>query len=97
GGRQTLGQRPAPLPAERLELRRVERVTAVVPGAIVDRTDQRLVGAGQLEHARRDLAVLDLFAAADVVDLAGLALAQCKLDPGAVVLDVEPVADLPTV
>ena len=43
------------------------------------------------------VAVLDLLAAADVVDLAGLSRAQDELDPGAVILDVEPVAHLPPV
>ena len=41
-----------------------------------------------------DIEVLALVAAADVVGLAGLALAQDELDPGAVVLDEEPVAHL---
>ena len=46
---------------------------------------------------RDDLDVLALLAAADVVGLARRALAQHELDPGAVILDVEPVADLAAV
>ena len=47
-----------------------------------------------LEDAARDLDVRRLLAAADVVRLAGASLPQRQLDPGAVVLDEEPVAHL---
>ena len=82
------------LPAERAQLGRVERVAAVVAGAVLDVADQRLVGARQPEDVADDLDVLALVVAADVVDLARRALPQHELDPGAVVLDPEPVADL---
>src|SRR4051812_46507451 len=94
GRGEALGERPAAAPAERFELGRVERVAPIVARPVVDAPDQRLVRAGQLEDAARDLAVLDLLAAADVVDLSRLALAERQLDPGAVILDVEPVPHL---
>ena len=47
----------------------------------------------ELEDAVRDLEVLELLAA-DVVDLARLALVQDELDGGAVVVRVQPLADL---
>src|SRR5437899_8588059 len=59
--------------------------------------DQRVVGAGQLEDAGGEVPVLDLLTATDVVDPTGLALVQDELDPGAVVLNVEPIACLATV
>src|SRR2546426_8943597 len=59
--------------------------------------DERVVGARQLEDAGGEVPVLDLLAATDVVDPTGLALVQDELDPGAVVLDVEPIACLATV
>ena len=54
------------------QLRRVERVAAVVPGAVLDVADERL-GRRRCSSriALRDLEVLALLAAADVVDLAG--------------------------
>ena len=71
-----------------------ERVAAVVAGAVGDVLDQRLVGAGQLDHPLDHLDVLALVGAADVVGLAGPALHQHRVDAAAEVLDVEPVADL---
>src|SRR5664279_6644938 len=56
-----------------------------------------MIGAGQLDDSLGDLDVLDLVAAADVVDLARPPAAKHRLDAGAVVLDVEPVANLPAV
>src|SRR5206468_2775226 len=58
-------------PPEPAQLRRVDRVAAVVTRTIGDVADERLVGPGQLEDPRGQLPVLDLLAAADVVDLAG--------------------------
>ena len=66
-------------------------------GAVLDPAQERGIGAGQLDQPLRHLEVLVLVAAADVVDLAGPALAQDELDPGAVVLDVEPVPHLAAV
>jgi hypothetical protein len=64
-----------------------------VSRAILDVADQRRVGPRQLEDPVRHLEVLVVLAA-DVVDLAGLALAQHELDAGAVVLGVQPLAHL---
>jgi hypothetical protein len=41
--------------------------------SVLDMADQRVVGAGQLEDPGGEVAVLDLFAAADVVDATWLA------------------------
>src|SRR6266566_2852176 len=66
-------------------------------GSVLDMTDQRVVGARQLEDACGEIAVLDLLATADVVDASWHPFAQDQLDPGAVVLNVEPIACLATV
>ena len=60
--------------------------------AVADRLDQRLRLTGELEDAIRDLAVLALVAAADVVDLGILAVLDQEIDRGAVVVDEESVA-----
>ena len=65
-------------------------------GPVVDVADQLRAGAGQLEDPAGDLDVLVLLAA-DVVDLAGRAVAEDELDRGAVVVDVEPLAALAAV
>src|SRR5262249_54609891 len=84
-------------PAERTELRGVQRVAAVVARTVLDVTDERAVGAEMLEHEVRQLDVLVLFVGGDVVHLAGLALTQDELDPGAVIVGMQPVAYLATV
>src|ERR1044072_9217321 len=98
GPLQPLGEVDLRLPAELVaELLGGERVAAVVARAVGDVLDQRLVGAGQLDHPPDDLDVLALVGAADVVGLAGPAVHQHRVDPAAEVLDEEPVADLPPV
>ena len=78
-------------PAERAQLRRVDRVAAVVAGAVGDVADEVGRRAGQVEDPPHDVHVLALLPA-DVVDLAGRALAQHELDRSAVVVDVQPLA-----
>ncbi len=56
--------------------------------------DQRRIAAGELQDAVRDVEVGHLIAAAHVVDLAGDAVFHGRPDARAVVLDVDPVADL---
>src|SRR6185503_1319257 len=92
-GQPALAEGVARRPAERAQLPVVERVTAVVSRAILDVADQRRVGPRQLEDPVGHLEVLVVLAA-DVVDLAGRALAQHELDAGAVVLGVQPLAHL---
>ena len=75
-------------------LRGVDRVAAVVAEPVLDVVDHRLVVAEELEDRVGELAVGDLVAGADVVDLADRALAQHEVDAGAVVLDEAPVADV---
>ena len=66
------------------------------PGRSCDVPDEVGARAGQVEDPADDVHVLALLPA-DVVDLACLALAQRELDPGAVILDVQPLAPLPAV
>src|SRR3990170_6847272 len=73
---ETVLEAPLRPPAERAPPRRVEGVAAVVTGPIGHVADEPRVGARQLEDAARDLDVLELVAAADVVDLARDAFAQ---------------------
>src|SRR5207247_1727739 len=92
GRRERVGEPMARRPAELADLLRVERIAPVVAGPILHGLDQALGLAGELEDLAREHDVLDLVAAADVVDLALAALAQHQVDGGAVVQDVEPVA-----
>src|SRR5206468_12893814 len=96
GLREAFLEAPLGLPAELAQLRGVERVAAIVPGAILDVADQRGVGARELEDALGDVQVLALLAA-DVVDLARRSLLEHQLDGGAVVACVEPLAPLAAV
>ena len=83
------------LPAElRVDLRRVDGVTAVVALAVGDVLDEVFGLAELLEDGLDDVDVGALIVAADVVDLADAALLQDQVDGMAVVLDVEPVADV---
>ena len=67
---EAVGQLLLRLPAERAQLRRVERVPPVVPRTVLDVADEPRIGAGQLDDPADELEVLALLAA-DVVDLAG--------------------------
>ena len=68
-----------------------------MPEPVVDVAQQCGVGSRQLEDSCRHLSVLALVVRTDVVDAARRAFAKHELDRGAVVLHVEPVADLPPV
>src|SRR5213075_2613470 len=69
--------------AEVLELLGGDGVAAVVALSIGDRLDERLRLAGELEDLPRDLAVLALVAAADVVRLAVRSVLDQEIDRGA--------------
>jgi hypothetical protein len=84
-------RRPAQLGAD---LGRVDRVAAIVARAILHVLDQRLGLSGELEDPLHDLDVLPLGVATDVVDVAGLALLERDEQRRAVILDVEPVANV---
>src|SRR3954452_10144398 len=62
------------LPAERFEARRGQRVAAVVPGAVLDVFDQRLVAVGERQDPPDHLDVGQLVGTASVVDVARLPL-----------------------
>ena len=83
------------LPAElRVDLRRVDGIAAVVALAVGDVLDEVFGLAELLEDGLDYVDVGALIMAADVVDLADAALLQDQVDGMAVVLDVEPVADV---
>src|ERR1041385_1567333 len=97
GAAECLAEVSVALEAAALELGRVERIAAVVALAVGHAFDQRLRLAEELEDPGRDLAVLALVAAADVVRLAVLAALDEEVDGGAVVLDEQPVAHVAAV
>ena len=83
------------LPAKfRVDLRRVDGVAAVVALAVGDVLDEVFGLAELLEDGLDDVDVGALIVATDVVDLADAALLQDQVDGMAVVLDIEPVADV---
>src|SRR5439155_4767662 len=85
------------LPAECTDLASVQGVAAVVSRAVCHVADERGVRSQVLDDEARQLDVLALLIRPDVVDTAGLSLAQDKLDRGAVVIDVQPVTHLTAV
>src|SRR5579864_864897 len=84
-------------PAEPPQLGRIERVAPVVPGPIGDRADEGRRAPGQLEDAMGEVDVAHLVAAADVVDLAEAAAFDDEVDRAAVVVDMEPIANVQAV
>src|ERR1019366_8284684 len=95
--REAAGELHARGPAERVELLCREGIPAVVAGAIDDAPNQALVASGEPENTLGDLEVRGLVAAADVVALPGGPVLEHGKDPGAVVLDMDPVTDLLTI
>src|SRR5712691_11116918 len=81
-------------PAEVADPGRIERVAPVVPRPVPHRLDQRLGLAEEPEDPARQVGVLDLGAAPDVVDLTVAAPVQDQIDRLAVVEHVEPVPDV---
>ena len=84
--------------------RRVDRIAPVMAGAVGDETDQPLVrcrlGPALIEQTAdqpHDVEVLPLVAATDVVGLAQAPAPDHAFDAAAVVLDVQPVADVAAV
>src|SRR6266536_5819195 len=84
-------------PAEAVDLAAVELVAPCVARAVGDGGYVGLGLAQQIEDRARQRHVLDLVAAADIVDLPRLPLAEDEVDGRAVVEDVEPVAHVPAV
>ena len=86
------------LPAELgPELGRVDRVAAVVAGAVAHPVEVVLGTAEGLEDLAQHGDVVQLAVGADQVGLADAALREDAPDGGAVVLGVDPVADVPAV
>src|SRR5262249_1941526 len=92
GGREPGVEVLARRPAERRQLRRVERVAPIVARAIRHRCDERRRPPDERQNPVREIDVLHLVAAADVVDLARHPLVDQQVDAAAVILDVQPVA-----
>ena len=83
------------LPAElAAELGRVDRVAAVVAGAVAHPVEVVLGAAEAFEDLTEHRDVVQLAVGADEVGLADAALGQDGPDGGAVVLGVDPVADV---
>ena len=83
------------LPAEfRVDLRRGDGVAAVMPLAVGDVLDEVFGLAELLEDGLDDVDVGALIVTADVVDLADATLLQDQVDGMAVILNVEPVANI---
>src|SRR5262245_47190580 len=78
---QPVGERVARRPSElALDLARVDRVTAIVPEAIGDVADEVARLAERRQDLSRDVDVLALVAAAEVVDLADSPFAKHEVD-----------------
>ena len=91
GGEVGVRGRPAELAAE---LGRVDRVAAVVAGAVARPVEVVLGAAEGLQDLAQDGDVVQLAVGADQVGLADAAAGQDGPDGGAVVLGVDPVADV---
>src|SRR5688572_14181665 len=87
-GREGVARRPAEL----RDLGAVHRVAAIVTRSIGDGADQTLRPARETQDLPGEHDVLDLLAAADVVDLAVAPPAQDEVEGGAIVEHVEPIA-----
>ncbi len=88
----------ARLPTElALDFAGVDRVAAVVPETVGHVTNEATRLAEYVEDEDRNVDVLPLVAAAEIVDLADRAFAQHEVDASTVILDVDPIAHLPTV
>src|SRR5579883_1971027 len=71
-----------------------KRIAPVVPGPVRDVLDQALGLSGEREHLAHHLQIGQRAVAADVVDLAGAPAPQDFENAAAMVVHVEPVADL---
>src|SRR5690606_24627777 len=82
-------------PAEfRLSLYRVDRITAIVAKTVGDIFDQRVRFAEGVEERGDHLKVAALVACTDVIYLAGAAVLIRQPDGTAMVIDVDPIADV---
>ena len=93
-GEVGMGGLPAELAAE---LGRVDRVAAVVAGAVAHPVEVVPVSAEGLQDLAQHRDVVQLAVGADKVGLADAAAGEDGPDGGAVVLGVDPVADVPAV
>ena len=84
-------------PAQRAQLRGVERVAAVVARAVRDRGDERRRPVEGAQDAVRQVEVGGRVPAADVVGVAAAAALDQQVDGAAVIVDVQPVAHVEAV
>ena len=83
------------LPAQfAFRLAAVDGVTQIVPGPVFDVFDQRLRLAQKVQERQREIDVLDLLVAAEVIDLAFAPLSQGRVDAPTVIENVDPIADI---
>lgn len=75
----------------------VEAVAAVVALAVLDPRDLVPTRAAAVKQGLRELDVGQLHVTADVVDAPALASLESKLDAAAVVVHVDPAADVPAI
>src|SRR5262245_37466017 len=95
---QRLPPIPARTPAELIpDTTGVDAVASVVTRSIVDVANQSERLTDTLQDGVNNLEVLALILGPDVVRRAGGALAEDGVDRGDVVLDVQPIANLPPV
>src|SRR5581483_11465349 len=91
---QSLGKAHERLPAECSDLRRGERVAAVVAGPVGDVLDQGLAGPRELDDSAHHLDVRALVGSPRVVDLTGGSVLEHVADRAGEVRRMDPVANL---
>jgi len=84
-------------PTESGELTGIQGVPAVVVLAVGDGLDERVGFAELPTEAPGDFDVFDFVAAGDVIGLTGLAMLDEEINRVAMILDINPIADLPAV
>src|SRR5580704_16070475 len=83
------------LPVElTFRLAAIDGIPQVVPGTITDKFNQSLRFSEQLEQHAGQVDIANFLVTAEVVDLARLPLAQSRVDSPAVIMHVNPVADI---
>ena len=93
-GPQALGERNARRVAQTSQHRVVQRVAAVVPLPVLDRRHHVPADPAGVEDGRRQLPIGQLHVAIDMVDPARFAGLEHELDTPAVIVHVNPAADV---
>ncbi len=88
---EAMGRLPSQFPED---VGVIHGVTTVVSGPVLDVGDQALRLSENAQDAFDDLDVRDVVIAAEVIDFAGFALSKDGVNAGAVVHDIDPIADV---